>query len=524
MADLRENFCRNPDSSLTIWCFVRQAIGIADGKSSVDRWEYCDPMPTYTSVGPPRCGVALPLIGSRHAGRIPDSQITSSSVLANLPVNGLGQMYRSRMDETGTPWTAETSDTEPWIQWDFAAPKMIHEIETKGRADSAQQWITKYRLAFSTDGDTWTMLDDELEGNQDRNTLSENQIDPPIVASMLRLFPTNYHEKPSLRAEIFGCTAPQDLVVVFHDSECCSGTDCDEAVQLPNYVSWQHCHDECETAPDCMGFQYGKNNEVDDQLDRCTSPDLCACWLITGSCTQQNRNPAYDAWLFQNPTTPMRLVEETGKGSSTKGRVELYHNGKWGSICSDQFTVQAAEVICGQLGMTGGEILAAGTFPVGTDGIWMDNVACTGHEKRVWDCPFAGFGTHNCEHSQDVGIECHPPVGGPPGWRGVPGPPGPAGLGIPGPKGPKGDCCGPKGPDGPEGEPGAQGPPGVPGDLIGESAPSDYIGNDVLEKAAGVCLMMTVAVFLLGGCIIVQGSRGGKKKKTLQDYYEQDDY
>jgi LPXTG-motif cell wall-anchored protein len=36
----------------------------------------------------------------------------------------------------------------------------------------------------------------------------------------------------------------------------------------------------------------------------------------------------------------------------------------------------------------------------------MDNVACTGNESRLVDCPFAGFGNHNCNHLEDAGVIC----------------------------------------------------------------------------------------------------------------------
>jgi len=434
-------------------------------------------------------------------------------------------MFRARMDNEGSSWTAESAptDPDPYIQFDFGSPKMIMNIETKGRADSENNFVTKYRLSFSPDGDVWTMLDDEYEGNQDKNSISENEIEPPIIAQMLRLHPTNYHGAISLRAEVFGCRAPMDLVTVFHNKECCSGHDCNEATQLPNYVSWSHCHDQCESSPDCMGFQYGKQHKDDDQMDRCVAPDLCSCWMIDGSCNEQVYNPSYDAYLFQVPTVPMRLLDENdptrthhNQISSYKGRVELYHNGEWGTVCSDRFTVASAEVICGQMGMTGGELLPQGSFAAGTGPIHMDDVQCTGHEKKVWLCPFGGFGTHNCEHVADVGIECHPPVQGPPGYRGLQGPVGEEGPGIPGPKGTLGDCCGPKGPLGPEGEPGEIGPPGVPGDTLGEMNSFDingYATTKMLMIGSGISVFISCLVYCIGSCAI-----GGmsKRQKLLQ--------
>jgi len=42
----------------------------------------------------------------------------------------------------------------------------------------------------------------------------------------------------------------------------------------------------------------------------------------------------------------VRLVN----GSRTAGRLEIYHNGRWGTVCDDDFNDVAASVACFQLG------------------------------------------------------------------------------------------------------------------------------------------------------------------------------
>lgn len=46
----------------------------------------------------------------------------------------------------------------------------------------------------------------------------------------------------------------------------------------------------------------------------------------------------------------VRLVTSSGQISLHQGRVEIFHNGLWGSICDDGWNMQDANVICSQLG------------------------------------------------------------------------------------------------------------------------------------------------------------------------------
>ncbi len=99
----------------------------------------------------------------------------------------------------------------------------------------------------------------------------------------------------------------------------------------------------------------------------------------------------------------VRLVNGS---TSQEGRVEIYHDGEWGTVCDDRFVSDDAEVVCRQLGYTGGQAHTRAAFGAGTGTIWMDDVQCTGSESRLADCPFGGWGLHNCRHSEDVGVSC----------------------------------------------------------------------------------------------------------------------
>ena len=38
--------------------------------------------------------------------------------------------------------------------------------------------------------------------------------------------------------------------------------------------------------------------------------------------------------------------------------------------------------------------------------IWLDDVQCTPTKREIVQCKNAGFGVHNCNHGEDVGVRC----------------------------------------------------------------------------------------------------------------------
>ncbi|XP_024122789.1 HHIP-like protein 1 [Oryzias melastigma] len=103
----------------------------------------------------------------------------------------------------------------------------------------------------------------------------------------------------------------------------------------------------------------------------------------------------------------VRLVNDD-QGAKDRGRVEVYINGEWGTVCDDLWTIKNAEVVCRQLGFR--YALKASRNSEFGEGrglrILLDDVQCEGTESSLLTCTHAGVGTHNCAHYEDAGVIC----------------------------------------------------------------------------------------------------------------------
>uniref|UniRef100_A0A3B4DJK5 SRCR domain-containing protein n=1 Tax=Pygocentrus nattereri TaxID=42514 RepID=A0A3B4DJK5_PYGNA len=89
------------------------------------------------------------------------------------------------------------------------------------------------------------------------------------------------------------------------------------------------------------------------------------------------------------------------------GRVEVYVDDQWGTVCDDGWDLNDAEVVCRQLGC--GKALRAhssASFGKGSGPIHLNNVGCSGKESIITECHHDGFKKHNCGHGEDAGVTC----------------------------------------------------------------------------------------------------------------------
>ncbi|XP_071513055.1 neurexin-4 isoform X3 [Panulirus ornatus] len=129
--------------------------------------------------------------------------LTASSELVTREANK-AKLYES------TAWTAKNADYLQYIEVDLGDTMNVTAIATQGREDS-NEFVTAYTIEFGRDGTLYSIVlgyDGSVwafPGNEDANTVATNLFDTPIIARYIRIKPTRWNNRISLRLELYGC-------------------------------------------------------------------------------------------------------------------------------------------------------------------------------------------------------------------------------------------------------------------------------------------------------------------------------
>ncbi|XP_030851600.1 deleted in malignant brain tumors 1 protein-like [Strongylocentrotus purpuratus] len=103
-----------------------------------------------------------------------------------------------------------------------------------------------------------------------------------------------------------------------------------------------------------------------------------------------------------------RFVHLVGGSNDAEGRVEVMHNGSWGTICDYSWDLRDASVVCRMLGFDGAlDAPRSATFRQGSGRILLSYVECEGTEDNLADCAHSGIERYSCSHTRDAGAICH---------------------------------------------------------------------------------------------------------------------
>uniref|UniRef100_A0A8D2AKV7 SRCR domain-containing protein n=1 Tax=Sciurus vulgaris TaxID=55149 RepID=A0A8D2AKV7_SCIVU len=135
---------------------------------------------------------------------------------------------------------------------------------------------------------------------------------------------------------------------------------------------------------------------------RCRKTDTSLWQCPSDPWKQRSCSPKEEAYIMCSEKLRLR-----GGDSRCSGRVEVWHEGSWGTVCDDSWSLAEAEVVCQQLGC-GSALEAPGeaAFGPGNGSIWLDEVQCRGREPSLWACAAALWGQSNCKHEEDASVRC----------------------------------------------------------------------------------------------------------------------
>ncbi|XP_038069875.1 deleted in malignant brain tumors 1 protein-like [Patiria miniata] len=158
------------------------------------------------------------------------------------------------------------------------------------------------------------------------------------------------------------------------------------------------------SAPGGAYFGEGKGRILDVDCTGLES-NLSGCSVTFNNVSSCNHSQ--DAGVVcQGPKLPSQYDLRLVNGSTgVSGRVEVYVDESWGTICDHGWDIQDATVVCQQLGY--GMASAAESnahFGQGSGDIVFDDVACTGTETHLYGCPLDM--NKDCSHSEDAGVIC----------------------------------------------------------------------------------------------------------------------
>ncbi|KAJ8027177.1 Deleted in malignant brain tumors 1 protein [Holothuria leucospilota] len=186
------------------------------------------------------------------------------------------------------------------------------------------------------------------------------------------------------------------------------GTICDDSWDIldGHVVCRESGYTAAQSVTTGSSFGSGEGRIWLDEV-RCTGTEASIANCLHAGYGNNNCNHMEDAGVVcsaDNET--IRLV---GGPTASAGRVEIFSQSKWGTVCDDGWDIEDAQVVCRQLGLGSAFDAPVGAyFGEGTGQIWLDDVQCTGNETNLLQCTSRILGIHNCGHGEDAGVRCLP--------------------------------------------------------------------------------------------------------------------
>ncbi|GIX99848.1 neurexin-4 [Caerostris darwini] len=135
--------------------------------------------------------------------------LENSKIYASSSMSNDRSPEKARLDGNGA-WTAKSSDFSQYLVIDLRRKRNITAIATQGRPFTSE-FVQEYRIEYGSKALDYSEYKDKeghtrlFTGNVDGDTIKFNKFDSPIIAQWIRINPTRWRDRISMRVELYGC-------------------------------------------------------------------------------------------------------------------------------------------------------------------------------------------------------------------------------------------------------------------------------------------------------------------------------
>ncbi|KXJ05518.1 Coagulation factor VIII, partial [Exaiptasia diaphana] len=126
-----------------------------------------------------------------EAKAIPDSSITATSSLDGISGPKEARLHNPRvsgvsgLSNSRGGWSPSVNNNNQYLQIDLGSTFRITGIATQG-VESTSEWVTSYKIEYSSDKTSWHFYQNTLSGNKDDSTVVRQQVQV-FVARYVRI-------------------------------------------------------------------------------------------------------------------------------------------------------------------------------------------------------------------------------------------------------------------------------------------------------------------------------------------------